>query len=55
MNSLIQTFGFLAYLIISDARTIITFGVGALILFYPSRFLLINQESMDKAYKSKEK
>ena len=40
MNSLIQTFGFLAYLIISDARTIITFGVGALILFYPSRFFV---------------
>ena len=55
MNSLIQTFG-LAYLIISDARTIITFGVGALILFYPSRFFVNkSREYMDKAYKIKRK
>ena len=56
MNSLIQTFGFLAYLIISDARTIITFGVGALILFYPSRFFVNkSREYMDKAYKIQKK
>ena len=52
LNSLIQTLGFLTYLILSDTRTIVTFGIGAIVLVYPSKyFVKKSREFMDKAYK----
>ncbi len=40
LNSLLQIFAYVAYLIISDIRTVTTFGIGILILFYPTKILL---------------
>ena len=41
LNFFIQTFAYLIYLIYSDQRTILTFGLGALVLFLPSRYLIL--------------
>jgi len=51
LNFFIQTLAYLLFLIYSDQRTVITFGVGALILFLPSRYLILKaREFMHKSY-----
>ena len=51
LNFFIQTFAYLIYLIYSDQRTILTFGLGALILFLPSRYLILkSREYMHNSY-----
>ena len=51
LNFFIQTLAYLLFLIYSDQRTVITFGIGALILFLPSRYLILkSREFMHKSY-----
>lgn len=51
INFSIQTLAYLAYLIIADQRTILTFGIGVFILFIPSRYLIIkSREYMHNSY-----
>lgn len=51
LNFFIQTLAYLLFLIYSDQRTVITFGIGALILFLPSRYLILKaREFMHKSY-----
>ena len=51
LNFFIQTLAYLLFLIYSDQRSVITFGVGALILFLPSRYLILKaREFMHKSY-----
>jgi ABC-type multidrug transport system fused ATPase/permease subunit len=51
LNFFIQTLAYLIFLIYSDQRTVITFGIGALILFLPSRLLILKaREFMHKSY-----
>ena len=40
LNSLLQIFAYTIYLVISDSRTVITFGIGIAILFLPTKRLL---------------
>jgi len=40
LNSTLQIFAYATYLVISDTRTVATFGVGAAILFFPTKKLL---------------
>ena len=55
-NSFIQILGFSLYLIFSDTRTILTFGVGAAILYYPSKLIISqSRKYMDKAYNVQKK
>ena len=37
LNSLLQMIAYLTYLILADTTTIFTFGVGALIIFFPTK------------------
>ena len=41
LNFFIQTLAYLLFLIYSDQRTVITFGIGVLVLFLPSRYLIL--------------
>jgi ABC-type multidrug transport system fused ATPase/permease subunit len=51
MNSLLQMFAYLIYLILADTRTIFTFGIGAVIIFFPTKFLITKaREFMHKSY-----
>ena len=51
LNFFIQTFAYLLFLIYSDQRTFITFGIGAFILFLPSRYLILKaRKFMHKSY-----
>ena len=51
MNSLLQMFAYVVYLILADTRTIFTFGVGAVIIFFPTKFLITKaREYMHKSY-----
>jgi len=56
INSFIQILGFTIYLVLSDTRTILTFAIGATVLYYPSK-LIIKQarKYMDKAYNVQKK
>jgi ABC-type multidrug transport system fused ATPase/permease subunit len=40
INSTLQVAAFSVYLVISDVRTVATFGLGALVLVYPTKILL---------------
>ena len=40
INSVLQVIAFSVYLVISDIRTVATFGLGALVLVYPTKILL---------------
>ncbi len=40
INSVLQVIAFSVYLVISDIRTVVTFGLGALVLVYPTKILL---------------
>ena len=52
LNSFLQIIAYLIYLVIADSRTIFTFGIGALIIFFPTKFLIRKaREFMDKSYK----
>ncbi len=52
LNSFLQIIAYLVYLVIADSRTIFTFGIGALIIFFPTKFLIRKaREFMDKSYK----
>tara|TARA_B100000945_G_C20415946_1_gene615143 strand:- start:1046 stop:2665 length:1620 start_codon:yes stop_codon:yes gene_type:complete len=56
LNSALQIFAYVGYLIIADSRTIFTFSIGALIIFFPTRFLIKKaREFMDKTYKFTQK
>ena len=51
LNSLLQIVAYSFYLFLSDSRTILTFGLGALILFYPTKFLIKkSKEFMHETY-----
>tara|TARA_B100001564_G_C20664743_1_gene683218 strand:+ start:1533 stop:3170 length:1638 start_codon:yes stop_codon:yes gene_type:complete len=51
LNFFIQTLAYLLFLIYSDQRTVITFAFGAIILFLPSRYLILKaREFMHKSY-----
>ena len=51
LNSLLQIVAYSVYLFLSDSRTILTFGLGALILFYPTKFLIKkSKEFMHETY-----
>ncbi len=51
LNSLLQIVAYGAYLFISDSRTVLTFGVGLIILYKPLRILLKrSKESEHNAY-----
>ena len=51
LNSLLQMIAYLTYLILADTTTIFTFGVGALIIFFPTKFLIQKaREFMHKSY-----
>lgn len=51
LNSLLQIVAYSFYLFLSDSRTILTFGLGALILFYPTKFLVKkSKEFMHETY-----
>lgn len=51
LNSFLQIFAYSIYLFVSDSRTITTFGVGALILFFPTKFLIRkSKEFMHETY-----
>ena len=40
LNSILQMSAYLIYLIYSDSRTLFTFGVGVVILFYPVKVVI---------------
>ena len=51
LNSLLQIFAYSFYLFLSDSRTILTFGLGALVLIYPTKFLIKkSKEFMHETY-----
>jgi ATP-binding cassette, subfamily B, bacterial AbcA/BmrA len=51
LNSSLQILAYVAYLVIADTRTIATFFIGALIIFFPTKFLISRaREFMDKTY-----
>ena len=51
LNSLLQIVAYSIYLFLSDSRTILTFGLGALVLFYPTKFLIKkSKEFMHETY-----
>mgnify|MGYP001291484910 FL=1 len=51
LNGLFQMSAYLAYLIITDSRTLLTFVIGIIILFYPVRTLIKKaRESMHEVY-----
>ena len=51
INSFLQIVAYSIYLFLSDSRTILTFGLGALVLFYPTRFLIKkSKEFMHETY-----
>lgn len=51
LNSLLQIVAYSVYLFLSDSRTILTFGLGALVLFYPTKFLIKkSKEFMHETY-----
>lgn len=51
LNFSIQTLAYLLFLIYSDQRTVITFGFGLIVLFLPSRYLILKaREFMHKSY-----
>lgn len=51
INSTLQVFAFTIYLIISDIETVGTFGIGALLLYYPTKILLKKARSfMHESY-----
>lgn len=51
LNSILQIFAYSFYLFLSDSRTILTFGLGALVLFYPTKFLIKkSKEFMHETY-----
>ncbi len=56
LNSLLQIIAYLTYLIIADTNTIFTFFLGALIIFFPTKFLITRaREYMDRTYKFSQK
>lgn len=51
INSVLQVIAFTVYLVISDIETVGTFGIGALILYYPTKSLLKKARSfMHESY-----
>jgi ATP-binding cassette, subfamily B, bacterial len=51
LNSFLQIFAYAAYLFLSDSRTISTFSIGAVILFFPARLLIKkSKEYMHRTY-----
>lgn len=51
LNSTLQIVAYTIYLVIADSRTIITFFVGALIIFFPTKFLIKKaREFMHNSY-----
>ena len=51
INSILQVIAFTVYLVISDVETVGTFGIGALILYYPTKSLLKKARSfMHESY-----
>ena len=51
LNSFLQILAYITYLVIADSRTITTFFVGALIIFFPTKFLISRaREYMDRTY-----
>lgn len=51
INSSLQITAYTIYLIIADSRTIFTFGIGALIIFFPSKLLIKKaREFMHQSY-----
>ena len=51
LNFFIQTLAYLLFLIYSDQRTVITFGIGVLVLFLPSRYLILKaRKFMHQSY-----
>ena len=51
LNSLLQIVAYSIYLFLSDSSTILTFGLGALVLFYPTKFLIKkSKEFMHETY-----
>ena len=51
LNFFIQTLAYLLFLIYSDQRTVVTFGIGVLVLFLPSRYLILKaRKFMHQSY-----
>jgi ABC-type multidrug transport system fused ATPase/permease subunit len=51
LNSILQIVAYLAYLFIADSRTVMTFMIGALIIIFPTKFLIKRaREYMHKSY-----
>mgnify|MGYP001495967950 CR=1 FL=1 len=51
INSFLQIIAYSIYLFLSDSRTILTFGLGAMVLFYPTKFLIKkSKEFMHETY-----
>ncbi len=51
INNLLQIAAYSIYLFISDSRTVLTFGIGAAILAFPTKYLLgKSREFMHKSY-----
>ncbi len=51
LNGLLQMSAYLVYLIITDSRTLLTFSIGILVLFYPVKTLIKKaRESMHNVY-----
>ena len=51
LNSLLQIVAYSIYLFLSDSSTILTFGLGALVLFYPTKLLIKkSKEFMHETY-----
>ncbi len=56
LNSILQIIAYLFYLFLADSRTIITFLLGALVIYYPTKYLIKKaREYMDKSYKFAQK
>lgn len=52
LNSLLQIIAYSIYLLISNISVVSIFGIGVLILFYPTKFLLAKARiNLDKVYK----
>ena len=51
LNSFLQIFAYIIYLVVADSRTILTFSLGAFIIFFPTKFLITKaREFMHKSY-----
>jgi len=51
LNSSLQILAYTIYLVVADTRTILTFSLGALILFFPTKFLIKKaREFMHNSY-----